>query len=512
MFVNAQPDLVIGVDSSTTACKAIAWDSAGRAAAECRIGISMTSPHPNWHEQRAEDWWDALCATLRDVTARVDASRIAALCIANQRETFVPVDNAGRPLRNAILWLDERSRAEVDALGQRFGHDYLHDLTGKGPSTTQGLSKMLWLQTHEPDTVRRTHKFVEPHAYLVHHLTGRWTTSAACADPMGVVDMRRGAWAAELLQAVQLDVEQFCEIVPPGMVIGEVTPEAAGQTGLRAGTPVIAGAGDGQAAGLGANITMPGRAYLNLGTAMVSGAYADHYVADRAARSHFAPIPGGFLLEEVLNAGTFLVSWFVENFGPDAQSLRLPVSAEEVLELAAAKLPPGAHGLMLVPYWKAVLPPYWDAKAAGVMIGWTGAHRKEHFYRAILEGIAFEHRLGMEGISQATGAPIEQYILMGGGSRSDLWCQMIADVTGTPAARASTTEATALGAGILAAAAAGWYPDVREAAAAMTGTERAFTPDEAARRRYDRLYTEVYRGLFPAVQSHVARLTELTDL
>lgn len=508
--MTTQKDLVIGVDSSTTATKAIAWDYHGHTIAESRIAVEMFSLQPDWNEQRAEDWWTALCTVLRNLSSRLDGNRFAALCITNQRETFVPVDREGHSLRHAILWLDTRSRAEVAALDRQFGSDFIHDLTGKGPGTTQALSKLLWMQSHEPDVVQRTYKFVEPHAYLVYHLTGRWATSLACADPMGTVDMRKGEWAADLLREVGLSVDQFVEIVKPGSVIGQLTPQAAQATGLPPGMPVIAGAGDGQCAGLGANITGLGRAYLNLGTAMVSGAYSDHYVANRAFRTQCLPLDGAFVLEEVLNAGTFIVSWFVENFGPDVSRLGLPLSPEEVLEAAARKLPPGAHGLMLVPYWKGVLPPYWDAQARGITIGWTGAHRKEHFYRAILEGIAFEHRLAMEAICEASGQPVDEFILMGGGSRSDLWCQIVADVTGKPATRASTTEASALGAGILAAAAAGWYANAREAAKAMTGTGRTFTPSAYTHRIYDRLFNEVYRGLFPAVKQYVDRLTELT--
>jgi len=508
--MNSSKDLVIGIDSSTTACKAIAWDRKGAAVAEARQGYEMFSPQPNWQEQHAGHWWDALIAVLRSISAQVGAERVAALCITNQRETFVPVDETGHPLRNAILWLDSRCRAQLDVLDQRYGSDYIHDLTGKGPSTNQSLGKLMWLQTHEPAIFERAHKFVEPHAYLVFHLTGQWMTSLACADPMGTVDMRQGTWAVDLLRDLSLPPEKFVTIVPPGSVIGTLTNEAAALTGLSAETLVVAGAGDGQCAGLGANITAPGRAYLNLGTAVVSGTHSEDYVMDRAFRTLCSPVAGAFVPEEVLSSGTFIVSWFRENFAPDVSGLNLPVSPEEVMELAASKLPPGSLGLMVVPYWKGVLSPYWDPAATGLTVGWTGAHRKEHFYRAILEGIAYEHRMAMDGISQATGEAIDEFILMGGGSRSALWCQIVADVTGKQVTRASTAEATSLGAGILAATAAGWYSDIRDAASAMTSTERAFAPDAAIHAIYDRLYHEVYRGLFPAVQAYVDRLTALT--
>ncbi len=503
-------DLVIGVDSSTTACKAIAWDRHGKAVAEGRANFELISPEPNWYEQRAEDWWDALCQSLRRITALVSAERIAAICFTHQRESFVPVDENGQPIRNAILWLDNRAGRQVADLDKRIGNDAIQDLTGKGPCTTQSLPKLIWLHEYEPDVVRRTFKFMDVHAFLVHRLTGCWVTSTPSADPMGILDMRRGTWAADFLRQLSIDPGKFVEIVPPGTVLGEVTAQAAALTGLPQGTPVVAGAGDGQSAGLGANITTAGKAYLNLGTAVVSGAHSDRYVADRAFRTLCSPIAGAYVAEQVLRGGTFTVSWFVQQFGADLRNVNLPLSPEELLELAASKLPPGSLGLMLVPYWTGVMSPYWDDAATGITIGWTGAHRREHFYRAIMEGIAYEHRLVMDRVGQATGQPLNEFILMGGGSHSALWCQIVADVHGKRVTRASTTEATNLGAGILAAAAAGWYGSVREAAEAMTATERSFEPSEATHTIYDRLYREVYVGLFPAIQAYIDRLYTLT--
>lgn len=507
----AEKDLVIGVDSSTTACKAIAWNAEGKIVAEGRAEIGIFSPNPNWYEQRAVEWWEALCSSLGVVATQVAPERIAALCITNQRETIVPVDQHGHAVRNAITWLDLRARKQVDELDERVGNDRIQAITGKGPAVVQSLPKLLWLQKHEPETVRQTYKFVEVHAFLVQRLTGRWATSLACADPMGAVDMANGTWATDLMQELDIDPDRFVEIVPPGSIIGELTPEAAAATSLPVGLPVVAGAGDGQTAGLGANITRPGIAYLNLGTAMVSGAYSDTYVHDKAFRTLCSPVAGGFVPEEVLAGGTFIVSWFVDNFGPDTGGLNLPLTAEEVLGAAARKVPPGAGGLMLVPYWGGVMPPHWDANATGIVVGWTGAHRREHFYRAVLEGIAFEHRLAMDAIGVAVGQPINEFILMGGGAKSPLWCQIVSDINGKVVRRASTAEATSLGAGILGAAAVGWYSDVRAAADAMTSTEQSYEPDAATHAVYDELFKEVYVDLFPAIRTQIDTLTALTD-
>lgn len=504
------PDLVIGVDSSTTAVKAIAWDRHGKLMAQSRSTFEIVSPHPNWYEQRADDWWSSLCHVLQNLTSQIAVTRVAAICITHQRETFVPVDENCSPIRNAILWLDERSRLQLDRLDQLVGNERIQDITGKGPSTKQSLPKLLWLQEHEPEVFARVYKFMDVHAFLVYQLTGIWATSTPCADPMGVLDMRKGDWAVDLMNQVGLEREHFVSIHQPGSIIGYVTAKAAELTGLTPGLPVVAGAGDGQSAGLGANITIPGKAYLNLGTAVVSGAFSENYVVSKHFRTLCSPIAGSFVPEEVLGGGTFTVSWFVDQFGPDMGHLKLPLSAEEVLEVAASKLPPGSLGLMLVPYWNGVMPPYWDPAATGITIGWTGAHRREHFYRAILEGIAYEHRLAMDGVAKSTHQALDEFILMGGGSKSTLWCQIVADVSGVKVSRASTAEATNLGAGILAAAAIGWFTDVRSAAHQMTSTERTFLPDDKTHAVYDRLYREVYIGLFPALQPYIDRLTQLT--
>jgi len=505
-----EKDLIIGIDSSTTACKAIAWNAHGQAVAEHRVEFGLQSPQPTWFEQPAQAWWDALIQALRAVSARVGRDRIAALCIANQRETFVLVDDQCRPLRDAILWMDERARTQVDELQHVLGHEVIQAITGKGPSTKQALPKFLWLQQNEPDVLRRAHKILDVHAFLVYHLTGQWITSLPAVDPMAVADLQHGQLASDLLEKLGIAPEKFVEIVPPGTVLGTLTRQAADLTGLLPETPVIAGVGDGQSAGLGANITAPGRAYLNLGTAVICGLHQETYITDRAFRTMGSAIPGAFALEGVLASGTFLIRWFADHFGPDTHTLGLPLAPEELLEMAAQKVPPGALGLMVVPYWGAALAPYWDAAATGITIGWTGGHRREHFYRAILEGLAYELRLIGGGMAQAVNHPLNELILMGGGSRSDVWCQIIADVTGIPATRAGTTEASCLGAAILAAASIGWYPDCRAAAHAMTHTERSFQPDAAAHALYERLYTEVYRGIFPALQPSVDRLTALT--
>lgn len=500
-------DLVLGIDCSTTASKAVAWDATGTPAAEGRAPLDLLCPHPGWGEQRAADWWTATVAAIRSVLAQVEPARIAAICVTHQRETFVPVREDGTPLRDGILWLDERCRPQLAELDRRFGNDALHALTGRPPSMTQSLPKLLWLVEHEPESILGADRIVDVHAYLVHALSGEWRTGLACADPMGIVDMAAGHWATGVIRDIGLRPEQFVPLVPPGAILAAVSPDAAATTGLRVGTPIVAGAGDGQAASLGAGVTGPGRSYVNLGTAIAGGVVTDRYRTDLAYRTCQGATPGTFVLESVLRGGTATVTWFMEHLADPT----LGANPYAVYEDLAAALPPGANGLLLVPYWNNVMNPYWDPAATGLVMGWTVAHRRHHLYRAILEGIAFEHRLAIEAIAASAGDPVLEHVVLGGGARSPLWRQILTDVLGAPVALARSADATNLGAGVLAALGAGWFPDVPAAAAAMTGTTTRHTPDPETASRYDVLFHEVYRPLFPAVRPLMDRLTRLCE-
>ena len=495
-------DLVLTLDASTTACKAIVWDRNGHPLSEGRAEIRLNSPAPLGFEQDAEEWWSAAASALRVAASGVEADRIRGLCIANQRETFVVADRSGRPLRPAIVWMDERCRDQVERVRQSSQAESLHRITGKQPCTTPSLYKVLWLRVQEPELFAQHPLVLDVHAFLVLRLIGELRTSVPSADPTGLVDLEAGDWSEEALALAGLSRGQLPEIAPAGAALGFVQEEAAVACGLPAQLPVIAGAGDGQAAGLGAGILAPGRAYLNLGTAVVSGVFSETYQTSLAYRTLAAAGPSGFILETDLKGGTFTLDWLVKRWGgspsPKGEVLR-------DLERQARGLPPGAEGLVLIPYWNAVMNPYWDDDASGLVMGWRELHGPAHLYRAILEGIAFEQRLQTEAVEAAIGGQIEAFVVTGGGASSDLWCQIVADVTGRPVRRAGSQEATSLGAAILAMWGTGMYPDLPTATHAMTTTGASFEPGPH-RARYERLYSEVYQGLYEAVRPRMVRL------
>jgi sugar (pentulose or hexulose) kinase len=498
-------DLVLGVDCSTTASKVLAWDRNGTAVGEGRAALEEIRPRPLYSEQAAEGWWDATAEALSNLMQKVSADRIVGICITHQRESYAPVDADNHPLRNAILWDDGRAQPQLDELGERFGHKELHRRTGRGPSLTQAFPKLLWLVQNEPEVAESAYRFMDVHGFLVERLTGEWTTSLASADSFGLTDVERDAWAEDLITGVGLRPDQFCATVPPGTIIGGVSAAAAKVTGLPEGIPVVAGLGDGQAACLGAGVTSLDRASLNLGTAVTGGPVSHRYISDASCRTMYAGAPGTFLLEECLRGGMATMTWFMRNFGDTAETK----ADYDRYEAAAREVGVGAGGLILVPYWNGAMSPYWDGSATGIVVGWHTGHTREHLFRAIEEGISFEFRQAMNGIEAATGEQINQYVILGGGSNSELWCQIMADVLGRTVTRAHTVEATNLGAGILAAYGIGWYGSVEDAAAAMTDTGESFEPDDRNAALYDTLFNEVYTPLFPAIQPRLQRLAQL---
>lgn len=499
------PDLVVGVDCSTTAAKAVLEDSAGRVLAVASRPLRTSSPHATWHEQDAEAWWTATRDAVAEVVAQAgDPGRVGAVCLTHQRETFVCLGADGRPLRPAVLWLDGRAHEEILALGTA----HVHALSGKPPDTTPALYKLAWLTSHEPEVLRDAVRVGDVQAYLSLRLTGRWATGYGSADTLGLFDLERLDWSDDLLAISGVRRDQLPALVAAGEEIAPLTAGCAQDLGLPAPVPLVAGIGDGQAAGLALGATVPGVAYLNLGTSMVLGTHADEYLWDPAFRTLAGVRPGTYTLETVLNAAAYLASWTREQFGGGRD-----------LEEAAAALPPGAEGLLTLPYWNAAQTPYWDPLARGAVIGWHGRHTPAHLYRSVLEGVALELRLHLERLESATGRPVEVIRVVGGGARSPLWVQVVADVTGRPLRVCADGELSAAGAALLArehlvrrAARNGTQdgrPSTTARPALVEPEGRDVTPDPPAVERYDRLFA-VYRRLYPQLRDLFGDLSAAT--
>lgn len=494
---------VVAVDCSTTGAKALVVDARGATLAQGRAAIATSTPRPGWHEQRAQDWWEATRAAVRQALEaggpRVRDS-VAAVCLTHQRESFACLGADGAPLRPALLWLDGRARSQIAALGTA----RVEEVSGKPADITPALYKLAWLRENEPATMDATVRVVDVHAALAHALVGRWVSSTASADSLGLFDVREATWSPELLDLVGLSPDRLPDLVPPGTVLDPLLPGVTADLGLGSHVRLVAGLGDGQAGGLGAGATDPGTAYLNLGTAVVLGAQAHEYRPSRAYRTLVSGIPGQLTLETFISSGTYLPAWFRARFGRPELAGR----PDPDLEAAAAALPPGSEGLLTVPYWNAAQTPHWDADACGATVGWHGGHGPAHVYRSLMEGIALEIAAQVDGIEEATGQRLERVVLMGGGSRSALWRQIVADVLGRPLVLAGGEEVSALGAAVVAMAALGVHDGPVAASRAMTSHGEQVVPDDAAHQRYLAL-TPAYRSLYASLAPVMHELAAL---
>lgn len=483
-------DLVIGLDSSTQSTKAVAWSREGEAVAEGRAPHDFATPRHGWAEQDPEQWWRAACVALSEVARQVGPERIAGLAISNQRETMAFTDGDGRPLRPAILWLDERGRDHMEAVAQALGGDALHAATGKPVDLTPALYRLAWMQAHEPATLAAA-RVLDPHAWLALRLTGAATASWTSADPSGLFDIAGKRWSAPVLDHLGLNAAQLAAVAPPGAAIGAVTEDAARATGLAAGTPLYAAGGDGQCAGLGADAARAGVVYLNLGTAVITGCWAPEPTISRRWRTMTSPTGEGYFLEGCQRAGAYLINWFIDGFAGG----RADPDVFRRLEAAAAALPIGSEGVAVCPYLIGAMDPWWDGGARAAVVGLGPGHGSAHVYRAILEALTLETARVVAGMAEAGLAP-QRIVAVGGGAQSALWMRMVADATQLPVARSASIEASALGAGMAAAVGAGWFDGFAETSAAMSGTTEPLAADPstaAAWRALDRVQAAAYR-------------------
>ncbi len=472
---------VVGIDASTQSVKAIAWTTDGRPLAEGRAPLSLSQPKPGYAEQDPDDWWAAACEALRGLTAAVDPGAIEGVAISNQRETMALLDEHDRPIGPGTTWLDNRAAGTYRDFASGFGADRLHAISGRPVDVIVVVNRLDWLARHQPDLLARARSIVDVHGFLALKLTGAAVASYTSADPFGLFDIVEKRWSEPLLRHLGIPLSKLLPAVPPGRMIGRVTPAAAAATGLRAGIPLYAGGGDGQCAGLGVNAMRAGSVYLNLGTAIVAGAWSADPVLSQKWRTIIAPT-GGFFLEHVQRAGAFFVNYVVDTFAGG----RADPGVFRRLEAGASAIPVGSEGLLVCPYLAGCMDPHWNPDARATITGFGAHHTTAHVYRAALEALTLEATRAIHAMRDA-GIAMEEILVIGGGADSPLWLRMIADAAGITTCRSLSNEASCLGAGIIAAVGAGWYASLGEAASAMTRVADRIEPNPARAGEWARL-------------------------
>ncbi len=479
--------LFIGVDLGTQSLRAGIFDSAGTALAIASYPLETTFPRPTWAEQQPQAWWNGMCQAVRAAVAlaRVDVSHIVALAVDAMSSTVVVVDAQGQPLRPAIMWMDTRAYVQAARITAT-GADVLR-FAGRTVSPEFGLPKALWVREYEPDIYARSAVICDGLDWLAYRLTGEWVPSRNTATWKWHYIPQAGGWPNALLR--QLDAADLGERWPgggtaptyPGTAIGTLSPTAAAELGLPATTIVAQGAVDAYAAAIGMNTLHSGQLGMILGTSTCHMAISDQAIYGTGSWGPYPEplMPGMWILEGGQTATGSVVRW-VEQTAGGGRSLR-------DLDVAAAKVGPGADGLVALDYWQGNRAPRQDPLARGVFIGLTLSHGADHLLRAVYEATTFGTRHIVEDMT-VHGFEPRELVVTGGGTQSRLWLQLHADICGLPVVLNAQPEASVLGAAICAAVGAGAFTDLKDAARAMVHQESRIEPNPTTREIYDRLY------------------------
>ncbi len=484
---------VIGIDVSTTATKALLLDARGGIEAVATSSYDYQVPQPLWSEQDPHLWWKATTKVLGELlsTSGVPASAIDAIGLTGQMHGSVLLDRDGEVLRPAILWNDQRMQAECDEIRSKVGRERLIGITGNDALTGFTAPKLLWVMNHEPDVWREVATVLLPKDYVRLRLTGTAAIDAAGGSGTILFDLAERSWSPDILDALGLDPSLFPPVFEGPAVTGRITAEAAAATGLAEGTPVVAGGGDQSANAVGVGAVRPGVVALSLGTSGVVFAASDGPSIEPEGRVHAFchAVPGRWHMMGVMLSAAGSLRWLRDALAPGAEFSRLDEGAAEV--------PVGADGLFFLPYLTGERTPHPDPMARGAFVGLTVRHDLRHLTRAVLEGVAFGLRDGLDLMIRAGVARPDAIRASGGGLRSALWRQILADVLQARIETVATEEGAAYGAAILAAVGSGHFGDVDEAVAALVDTHPVAEPSDDSD-RYSELW-EIYAGLYPAL-------------
>jgi sugar (pentulose or hexulose) kinase len=511
-------DHLLAIDFGTQSVRALLFDPRGEMIAKNRVEVEpYYSDHPGWAEQDPLSMWRSLCDACQGLWDQSPGSQemVAAVGLTTQRATMVNVDEAGEPLRPAIIWLDQRRTEGLAPVGGLWGLAFR--LVGMRETVAhfQAGAEVNWLQRYQPEVWARTHKYLILSGFLTHRLVGRFVDSVGSQVGYIPFDFKSLRWAGPRdwkWQAVPVDRELLPELVPPGDPLGEITEGAAAATGIPAGTPLIAAAADKACEVLGAGCLDPQLGCLSYGTSATINTTHRRYVeAVPMLPPYPAAVPGAYSLEVQIYRGYWMVSWFKREFGLREQRIAAEreIEPEELFDELVNQVPPGSMGLVLQPYWSpGVKVPGPEAK--GAVIGFGDVHTRAHIYRSIIEGLAYALREGGERSQRRSGEKMTEIRVAGGGSQSDAAMQITADVFGMPASRPHVYEASGLGAAIDAAVGIGLHPDFTTAVAEMTHVGDTFDPDPKNRAIYDGLYHEVYLKMYKRLRPLYEKIRTIT--
>ncbi|MFX1417913.1 MAG: FGGY-family carbohydrate kinase [Promethearchaeota archaeon] len=485
---------VAALDLGTTGCRTFIFDLTGTIIASDYQEWKSYYPSPSFVEQDASIWWESIKVTIENAInkSRIDKTDIVSLSVTNQRETIVPVDKEGNPLHNALVWQDRRTIDQVNFIKKKIGVDRIYKITGLTVDPYFSATKILWFKDEKPEIYKKTHKFLLVSDFIIQKLTSIFCTDFSNASRTMLFDINKLKYSDEIASELEIDLDKMPDTLKSGVDIGEIETE---ETLFDKKTLVITGAGDQQSAALGVGVVSPGEIKCTTGTGSFILAYLSQPRFDPLKRVLCSchAVPGTWVQEASIFTSGAVLRWFRDQVGyAECVATQEGQDPYDLITAEAQKSNIGANGVLIIPHFIGSGAPHWNPHAKGIIFGLALGHERKDLYRAVLEGVAFEIRKNIE-VFRELGIEPKELMLTGGGSRSDLWNQIYADVLGITCVRNVIEESTSLGAAILAAAGAGIFPDISKAAENLCKLDKKWIPNNNRHKKYEKIYNFSYK-------------------
>lgn len=494
-------DYLLSIDIGTSSCKVVIFDTYGQVIASSNQGYKTYYPQEGYAEQNPDDWWQATCNGIKETleVSKLDPSKVAGVGIDGQSWSAIALDKEGQVLTNTPIWMDTRAKNICDRLNRQIGEKAIFDLCGNSLQASYTTPKIVWYKENMPQVYKEIRTILQSNSFIVYKLTGKISQDKSQGYGYHCFDMHRGIWDYDMAKEMGIDGNFLPDIYECHDLVAMVSSEASKLTGLKEGTPVVAGGLDAACGALGVGVIEAGQTQEQGGQAGGMSICSDKYKAHKSLILSYHVVPDLYLLQGGTVGGGGVMRWFEEEFAvyERSQTKDLQKSSLDQLNTIASKVPPASDGLVFLPYMMGERSPIWDPNAKGVYYGLDFNKTKGHMVRASMEGVAFSLKHNLD-TAKEIGVEVKELRAMGGAANSTLWTQIKSDITGKPIKVPSSDTATGLGAAILAGRGVGIYKDYNDAVSKLVEIKRQHSPNQENHKLYMRnydIYLDLYKNL-----------------